>query len=175
MFLRTGSAAGTSTLSDHRPVASRSRWLPAVLASGLVYGSAMGCGVSANPQPVVSSKAMEIRTQRVRESLLRFVRFNTESGYPCLRFEIIRPTQNWQVMHQKDVCGIKPANGQRIDLETDVAFVEFIDIEINESGFGFTVGYTPRAATGEYQSLCRMRLNRDQSLSGPDCGEARRL
>lgn len=151
------------------------RWLPAVLVSGLVYGSVMGCAALANPLPVVSSKAMEIRTQRVGESLLRLVRFNTESGYPCLRFETIQPEQDWQIMQRKDVCGIQPGGGRRIDLEADVAFVEFTEIEIDLSGFGFTVGYTPRMSTGEYQSRCRMVLNKDQSLTGPECEEASRL
>ena len=147
----------------------------ALLAAGLVYGSVIGCAASANPLPVVSSKAMEIRTERVGETLLRLVRFNTESGYPCLRFETIRPAQGWQVMQRNDVCEIQPAGGQKIDLETDVAFVEYTEIEISSSGFGFMVGYTPRTSAGEYQSRCRIMLNEDQSLTGPECEEASRL
>lgn len=56
--------------------------------------------------PVVDARAMEVGVFRYGGTLWRYTRFNTESDYPCLRFEAINPDRNWQVSEQQDVCEV---------------------------------------------------------------------
>ncbi|WP_404365697.1 hypothetical protein [Marinobacter sp.] len=135
------------------------------------YSLLSACATVSHASPEVAPNAVEIGVSRIGDSLLRYVRFNTESDYPCLRFETIQPEQDWRVVQQRDLCGIRPGRGERISFRTDVAFVEFVDITLEETGASFRVVYMPAVGQGEHQSLCRIDMDRAGSLGEAVCGE----
>lgn len=141
---------------------------------GLLLAFAHGSGASI-PVPVVAANAMEIEVLRTGSILLRYVRFNTESDYPCLRFEIIQPEQGWRPAALRDVCAIAPAGTPTIGFLEDVAFVEFLAIRLHEAGLQFTVGYSPRVGTGEYRSDCQIEVIGRGRLGDVQCGTPVRI
>ena len=166
MCQRTGSSAGITTLFSHH------RSLLLILAA---YSFLSACATVTHASPEVAPNAVEIGVSRIGDSLLRYVRFNTESEYPCLRFETIQPEQGWRVTQQRDLCGIRPGRAERISFRTDVAFVEFADITLEESGASFRVVYMPAVGQGEYQSLCRIGVDSTGSLGEAVCSDTSRL
>lgn len=134
--------------------------------------SLSACASGLTDSPRVAANVTDVGVLRTDNALLRYVRFNTESDYPCLRFELIHPEKGWQVSAQRNVCAIEPAGSQRLVFPEDVAFVEFTDLTLSESGLQFTVGYMPRAGSGEYQSRCEIKVEDGDALSEPKCAEA---
>ena len=133
------------------------------------------CAESRPDVPEVAANVSDIGLLRTAHGLLRYVRFNTESDYPCLRLEVIQPEQGWRVSARRDICGIETVDGTEIGFADDLAFVEFTGLALGEAGFRFTVGYMPRTGSGEYQSQCELPVVKGRIAAGAQCSEAVRL
>ena len=55
--------------------------------------------------PTMSPLIRESKSEFTGTVLFRYTRFNTESEYPCMRFETIDPT-NDKLLETKDYCEI---------------------------------------------------------------------
>ncbi len=105
--------------------------------------------------PVVDARAMEVGVFRYGGTLWRYTRFNTESDYPCLRFEAINPDRNWQVSEQQDVCEVTLPEGRPLVFD-NTAYTGFADISFSRDrqAFHFEVEYIRRTASGEKSVSC---------------------
>ena len=105
--------------------------------------------------PVVDARAMEVGVFRHGETLWRYTRFNTESDYPCLRFEAIKPEQNWRVSDQRDVCEVSLPEGHPLVFD-NTAYTGFTGIGFSrdKQAFHFDIEYMERTASGEKSISC---------------------
>ncbi|GAA3583838.1 hypothetical protein [Marinobacter xestospongiae] len=120
--------------------------------------------------PQVDGRAMDVGVTRYQGTLWRFVRFNTETDYPCLRFEAIDPDRGWQISARQDVCDIAVSDGEVVDFR-DTAYTGFSAIGFNRElgGFEFDVEYIRRAAPGEQRLACSLPVTRDGRFGKLTC------
>lgn len=90
----------------------------------------------------VSPLAMAMGQERVGEQLLRWVRYSSESEYPCLRVELLA-TPTLELLEQQEICTLPGPNGQPLDLRSDVASVDFADLAIINGRVRFAAELMP--------------------------------
>lgn len=138
------------------------QWFFAVLLGSLPFLLFAG-GPPDRATPEVDSRAMEVRVIRHGALLWRYTRFNTESDYPCLRFEAISADENWRIVDQQDVCDVVLPDGHRLAFE-NTAYAGFSDIQFSpeEPEFRFRIEYIRKTAAGEINMECRLPITGDR-------------
>lgn len=106
--------------------------------------------VAANDIPAY---AMEMNVKRINGLLFRYTRFNTESPFPCLRLELIKPQDSWKVLEKKDICEM---NG--MSLASDFSYSGFEAIEFKSNSIDFKFSYFAKNAPGEYVQECSIHV-----------------
>ncbi|MFE8070091.1 hypothetical protein QQM79_03445 [Marinobacteraceae bacterium S3BR75-40.1] len=142
------------------------RWIvPALLVLATTLAQGGGTGV-----PNVDGRVMEVGVSRYQGTLWRFVRFNTETDYPCLRFEALDPDNDWRVRTGRDVCGIELPDGEVLDFR-NTAYTGFPSVAFNreQGAFEFQVEYMRRTAPGEQVVACRLPITKDGRLGPVAC------
>lgn len=104
----------------------------------------------------VSPLAVAIGQQRVGEQLLRWIRYSSESEYPCLRVELLA-TPALQLLEQQEICTLPGANGQPLDLRSDVASVDFSDLMIINGRVRFAAELMPLGG-GTLNWYCEVKV-----------------
>lgn len=104
----------------------------------------------------VSPLAMAMDQQRVGEQLLRWVRYSSESEYPCLRVELLA-TPTLELLEQQEICTLPGANGQPLDLRSDVASVDFADLAIINGRVRFAAELMPLGG-GTLNWYCEVKV-----------------
>ncbi|PSF11882.1 hypothetical protein C7H09_05845 [Marinobacter fuscus] len=150
-----------------RPIVAL-RWILSVLVGSLSFWVFAG-GPPEQSAPEVDSRAMEVRVARHGATLWRYTRFNAESDYPCLRFEAIRPGENWRVIDRQDVCDLVLPDGQLLVFE-NTAYTGFTGVRFSpeEPAFKFGVEYIRKTAAGEIRLECRLPVS-DSHLGAVAC------
>lgn len=101
----------------------------------------------------IPAYAMEMKVKRVNGLLFRYTRFNSESPFPCLRLELIKPQDNWKVIDKKDICEM---NGML--LASDFSYSGFEDLEFNNNAIDFKFSYFAKNTPGEYIQDCSVKV-----------------
>lgn len=140
------------------------RWLLALLA----FPMAAEAGGTALPE--VDARVMEVGVARHGNTLWRYVRFSTESDYPCLRFEAINPEQGWRVSEQRDICDVGLQAGITLDFR-NTAYTGFpvVVFSREHSAFTFEVEYLRRTAPGEKSVACTLPVTDNGSFGTLMC------
>lgn len=103
----------------------------------------------------ISAYAMEMNTKRINGSLFRYTRFNTESPFPCLRLELIKPEDSWNITEKNDICEM---NG--MSLASDYAYSGFENIRFTDSALEFEFKYYLENTAGEYAQNCSVNVSK---------------
>lgn len=101
----------------------------------------------------IPAYAMEMNTKRINSLLFRYIRFNAESPFPCLRLELIKPQDNWEIIDKKDICEM---NGML--LASDFSYSGFEDFEFNNNAIDFKFSYFAKNTPGEYIQDCSIKV-----------------
>lgn len=120
----------------------------------------------------VSPLAWEVRVDRVGDWLFRYVRFLSESEYPCLRIETFDPAKNLNLVHRRDICKVR-VNDATIDLQKDVSASSFENLKLEENVFRFAVDIV-RKQPGSHYLACKVVISAKGRLSEPSCQEGER-
>lgn len=96
--------------------------------------------VSAGTPAPLSPLVWEVKVERAGNVLFRYTTFNTESEYPCMRFETIEPTSN-KVLKTKDYCKVTLPflNNTVVDLKNEVQLIDYMDLKLVDDIFTFTI------------------------------------
>lgn len=114
--------------------------------------------------------AIEMNAKRIDGLLFRYTRFNSESPFPCLRLELIKPKNNWEIVDKKDICDM---NGKRLGVE--YSYSGFDAIEFKNNAIQFKFNYFSKDEPGEYTQHCSIQAiqNKIQNIecTNPDLVE----
>lgn len=122
------------------------------------------------PQPVplpvpqqMSPLVMESKAIFTDVVLFRYTVFDTESYFPCMRFETIDPVSN-EILVTNNYCEITLpfADNQTIDTRTETQSVEYSDFKFADNTFTFKVYLVtsiPRAPS--FSLVCSLTLDSD--------------
>ena len=120
----------------------------------------------------VSPLAWEINVERVGDVLFRYVRFSSESEYPCLRLETFEPTGNLKLLSRRDICKIR-INHEIVDVRNDVSGSSFEKLRLEGNVFNFAADIILRRP-GSYYLNCKVAISEKGNLSEPVCQEGER-
>ena len=120
----------------------------------------------------VSPLAWEISVERVGDVLFRYVRFLSESEYPCLRLETFEPVGNLKLLSRQDICKIRIRN-QVVDVRNDVSGSSFREFKLDGRVFSFVADITLKRP-GSYYLNCKVVIADSGKLSEPTCKEGER-
>lgn len=96
--------------------------------------------------------------------LFRYIRFNTESEYPCMRFETIDPT-NDKLLETKDYCEITLPflNNLKINTRTDIQSVDYTNFKLTDNNFTFDIDLiTAIPGAPSFLLDCSLTLDSDE-------------
>lgn len=96
--------------------------------------------------------------------LFRYTRFNTESKYPCMRFETIDPTSD-KLLETKDYCEITLPflNNLKVNTRTDVQSVDYTNFKFTDNTFTFDIDLiTSIPGAPSFLLDCSLTLNSDE-------------
>jgi len=121
-----------------------------VLYSSSVYAE--------KPSPF-SPLVWDVKVERSGSVLFRYTTFNTESKYPCMRFETIEPIKN-EVLNTKDYCKITLPflNNTVIDVKNEVQLVDYMDLKLTDDTFTFSVDLILRDPAS-FLLLCSLKID----------------
>ena len=127
----------------------------------ILYTSSVSAEIPSPFSPLV----WEVKVERIGDVLFRYTTFNTESKYPCLRFETIEPVSN-KVLRTKDYCKITLPflNDTVIDVKSEVQMVDYMDFKLTGNTFTFVVDLILRDPAS-FLLLCSLKID------GPDIPE----
>lgn len=116
------------------------------------------------PNPF-SPLVWEVKVERIGDVLFRYTTFNTESEYPCLRFETIEPVSN-KVLRTKDYCKITLPllNDTVIDVKSEIQMVDYMDFKLTGNTLTFVVDLILREPAS-FLLLCSLKIE------GPNISE----
>lgn len=140
------------------------RSIKIIFALFVLYSS---CAIAEGPAPF-SPLVWDVKIERVGNVLFRYTTFNTESEYPCMRFETIEPTSN-KVLQIKDYCKVTLPflNNTVIDLKNEVQLVDYMDLKFVDDTFTFTLDIILKE---QASFLLSCSLNIDgENMSEVDC------
>ena len=140
------------------------RWLLVLLALP-VAAEAGGTAL-----PAVDARVMDVGVARHENTLWRYVRFSTESDYPCLRFEAINPEKAWRVVERRDICDVVLPGGITLDFR-NTAYTGFplVVFSRENSAFTFEVEFIRRNAPGEKNVSCTLPVTNKGSFGTLMC------
>ena len=118
------------------------------------------------PLPIpqqMSPLVMESKAIFTGVVLFRYTVFDTESYFPCMRFETIDPVSN-EILVTNNYCEITLpfADNQTIDTRTETQSVEYSDFKFADNTFTFKVYLVttiPRAPS--FSLVCSLTLDSD--------------
>ncbi|MFT5118808.1 MAG: hypothetical protein ACI9NY_002350 [Kiritimatiellia bacterium] len=124
--------------------------------------------VSAGTPAPLSPLVWEVKVERAADVLFRYTRFNTESEYPCMRFETIEPTSN-KVLQTKDYCNVTLPflNNTIIDVRNEVQLIDYMDLELTGNTFTFIIDLILKEQASFLLS-CSLNIDGD-IMSEVDC------
>tara|TARA_B110000008_G_C16600573_1_gene416271 strand:+ start:78 stop:530 length:453 start_codon:yes stop_codon:yes gene_type:complete len=114
--------------------------------------------------PTMSPLISESKSEFTGTVLLRYTRFNTESEYPCMRFETIDPT-NDKLLETKDYCEITLPffNNLKVNTRTDVQSVDYTNFKLTDNTFTFEIDLiTAMPGAPSFLLNCSLTLNNDE-------------
>ena len=120
----------------------------------------------------VSPLAWELQVERVGDVLFRYIRFLSESEYPCLRLETFDPDKDLKRLHRREVCKVR-AGDETIDVRHDVSGVMFEGFKLEGSDFHFAADIVLRRPGSRYLN-CKVTISNKGKLSEPNCIEGQR-
>jgi hypothetical protein len=112
----------------------------------------------------MSPLIMESKTEFTGVVVFRYTKFNTESEYPCMRFETIEPTNN-KILETKDYCEITLPflDNLKIDTKTGVQSVDYSDFQFRDNTFTFVIHLiTAIPHTPSFLLSCSLTLDSDK-------------
>ncbi len=119
-----------------------------------------------NPQsipPAMSPLVMESKAEYTDVVIFRYTAFETESYFPCMRFETIDPVNN-EILATNNYCEITLPFGdnQVIDTRTEAQSVEYSDFKFSDNTFTFKVHLvTTIPGAPSFPLLCSLTLDSD--------------
>jgi len=114
--------------------------------------------------PTMSPLIRESKSEFTGTVLFRYTRFNTESEYPCLRFETIDPT-NDKLLETKDYCEITLPffNNLKVNTSTDVQSVDYTNFKLTDNTFTFEIDLiTAMQGAPSFFLNCSLTLDNDE-------------
>lgn len=114
--------------------------------------------------PTMSPLIRESKSEFTGTVLFRYTRFNTESEYPCMRFETIDPT-NDKLLETKDYCEITLPffNNLKVNTRTDVQSVDYTNFKLTDNTFTFEIDLiTAMPGAPSFLLNCSLTLNNDE-------------
>ena len=114
--------------------------------------------------PTMSPLIRESKSEFTGTVLFRYTRFNTESEYPCLRFETIDPT-NDKLLETKDYCEITLPffNNLKVNTRTDVQSVDYTNFKLTDNTFTFEIDLiTAMQGAPSFFLNCSLTLDNDE-------------
>jgi hypothetical protein len=112
----------------------------------------------------ISPLIRESKSEFTGTVLFRYTRFNTESYYPCMRFETIDPT-NDKLLKIKDYCEITLPfiNNLKVDTRTDVQSVDYSNFKLKDNTFTFEIDLiTAIPGAPSFLLNCSLTLDNDE-------------
>jgi hypothetical protein len=114
--------------------------------------------------PTMSPLIRESKSEFTGTVLFRYTRFNTESEYPCMRFETIDPT-NDKLLETKDYCEITLPffNNLKVNTRTDVQSVDYTNFKLTDNTFTFEIDLiTAMPGAPSFLLNCSLTLDNDE-------------
>lgn len=114
--------------------------------------------------PTMSPLIRESKSEFTGTVLFRYTRFNTESEYPCMRFETIDPT-NDKLLETKDYCEITLPffNNLKVNTRTDVQSVDYTNFKLTDNTFTFEIDLiTAMLGAPSFLLNCSLTLDNDE-------------
>ena len=114
--------------------------------------------------PTMSPLISESKSEFTGTVLFRYTRFNTESEYPCMRFETIDPT-NDKLLETKDYCEITLPffNNLKVNTRTDAQSVDYTNFKLTDNTFTFEIDLiTAMPGAPSFLLNCSLTLNNDE-------------
>ena len=118
----------------------------------------------AEPPPTMSPLIRESKSEFTGTVLFRYTRFNTESEYPCMRFETIDPT-NDKLLETKDYCEITLPflNNLKFNTRTDIQSVDYSNFKLSDNTFTFEIDLiTAMPGAPSFLLDCSLTLDSDE-------------
>jgi hypothetical protein len=118
------------------------------------------------PPPIpaaMSPLVMESKAEFTDVVIFRYTAFDTESHFPCMRFETIDPISN-EILATNNYCEITLPFGdnQIIDTRTKAQSVEYSDLKFSDNTFTFKVHLvTTIPGAPSFSLLCSLTLDSD--------------
>lgn len=143
------------------------------LIAAIFFTTAVSATSHASPSEKypVSPLAWELHVERVGDVLFRYVRFLSESDYPCLRLETFEPI-NLKLLSRQDICKLRARN-EMIDVRNDVSGAFFEKFKLEGKVFHFAADIILRRP-GSYYLECKVDISDKGKLSEPICKEGQR-
>lgn len=116
----------------------------------------------------VSPLVTQVDTARMGDYLFRYISFNTESEYPCLQYELLKPEQNYQVHAKHALCEFEGKS-----FKSGFSYVEFTHFNMEEHRFSFTLVTYELTSNGEYHRRCHTKMSKGQ-FSALKCSAPKR-
>lgn len=140
--------------------------------SFLFFAMAGGAYATPTDKHPVSPLAWELQVERVGDVLFRYIRFMSESEYPCLRLETFDPDKNLKRLHRREVCQVR-AGDETIDVRNDVSGVMFEGFKLDGRDFYFAADIVLRQPGSRYLN-CKVTITDKGKISEPNCKEGQR-
>ena len=104
-----------------------------------IFALYSSCAIAEDPASF-SPLVWDVKVERAGNVLFRYTTFNTESEYPCMRFETIEPISN-KVLQTKDYCKVTLPflNNTVVDLRNEIQLVDYMDLKFVDDTFTFTL------------------------------------
>jgi hypothetical protein len=119
----------------------------------------------------VPPQVFSVGLERVDGAILRYVTY-FPSASPCVRVELIRPTQ-FEVLERQDLCTFEVGPNEIVDVREDITGVDYEDIGFDEQGLRFTANLhmrDPRLIILD----CRIEVRAGSGLSRLSCHRGER-
>lgn len=91
-------------------------------------------------------KASEINSARHGREVVRYVK---EFGSPCLKVQVLGPSQKWKILADKSFCSYEGKS-----FLTDVTYASFDDLKFESDGIHTTLTITPLQLTNDVVRSC---------------------
>jgi len=107
-----------------------------------------------------------VDTHRIKNYLLRVIKRNTESSYPCPRFQMIQPLEE-RIVHSVDVCSLNVVGYPApFDIFNDLAYVGFDEFKFSETDITFRADISIRRAPRSFYAICSIKVGGHQLIKG---------
>ncbi|MCQ4312019.1 hypothetical protein NAV33_08975 [Pseudomonas stutzeri] len=111
----------------------------------------------------IPAYAMEMNTKRINGLLFRYTRFNSESPFPCLRLELIKPQGDWNIVEKLDICEM---NG--LSLTEGYTYSSFENLHFGNDALDFKFNYYSNSTPGEFTQECSVAVS-EKKMNSIQC------